>query len=101
MARATVRIPVTHQNFLSANLDFGLTAGQAASLSDMVFEFLEDGEVRLESFSSSGGCSENGALDVDEEDDDKEKNSSSEEEKKNFWDSQHQTLQVISFYCTQ
>lgn len=94
MARATARIPAIHRNFLSANLELGFTAGQAASLSDMAFGFLEDGEGWPESFSSTGGCSENGALDDDEDDDDKEKNSSSVEENKNFWESQHQILHV-------
>ncbi|RVW95924.1 hypothetical protein CK203_025819 [Vitis vinifera] len=92
MARATARIPAIHRNFLSANLELGFTAGQAASLSDMAFGFLEDGEGWPESFSSTGGCSENGALDDDEDDADKEKNSSSVEENKNFWESQHQIL---------
>ena len=100
MDRATVRIPITHLNFLSSNLDFELTAGQAAGLSDMAFGFLEDGEGwPPESFSSTDGSSENGALDDDDdEDDDKEKKSSSEEDKKNFWESQHQTLHVNSFF---
>lgn len=93
MARATARI---HRNFLFANLDFGSTAGQAASLSDVAFEFLEDSEGWPESFSSGGGRDENEAiLDGEEEDeDDQEKNPNSTEENNNFWETQHQNLHV-------
>lgn len=72
----------------------------AASLSDMVFGFLEDGEDLPESVSSEKGCGEIENFD----DEDGEKDSiSNVEERKSYWENQHQILQVLSsvlFYHT-
>lgn len=63
----------------------------AASLSDMVFGFLEDGEGLPGSISSEEGCGEIENFDEDEEKDD----IGNVEEDKSYWENQHQILQVL------
>lgn len=64
----------------------------AVSLSDMVFGFLEDGEGLPGSISSEEGCGEIENFDEDEERD----NIGNVEEDKNYWENQHQILQVLT-----
>ncbi|GLT64459.1 hypothetical protein SLA2020_369520 [Shorea laevis] len=60
----------------------------AASFSEMVFGFLEDGEGLPESVSSDEGCRE--IEDLDDQDD----NGNVEDQDKSFWENQHQLLQA-------
>ncbi|KAM3700321.1 hypothetical protein ACJW31_05G089800 [Castanea mollissima] len=62
----------------------------AASFSDMVFGFLEDGEGLPESVSSEEGCGE--IENFDDEDEEKD-NIGNVEEDKSYWENQHQILQ--------
>jgi hypothetical protein len=62
----------------------------AASLSDMVFGFLEDGDWSSGS-SGSEGCHENEMLELEDEG---EENNGNVEEDKSFWENQHQLLHV-------
>jgi hypothetical protein len=67
----------------------------AASLSGMVFGFLEEGEGLPESVSSEEeGCREIEDLEEDEDQKGKDDNGNVEAEDKTFWENQHQLLQV-------
>lgn len=65
-------------------------------MSDMIFGFLEEGDLGLpESVSSEEGSSEMENLEMEEE---RENNGNNVEEDKSFWENQHQLLQVINFF---
>ncbi|KAB5560606.1 hypothetical protein DKX38_005563 [Salix brachista] len=90
MPGARIRIPFSQQNLMSNFNQFEFLDEPAASLSDMVFKFLEDGDWS----SGSEGCRENEMLEL--EDEGEEKNGNVEEDK-SFWENQHQLLHATLF----
>lgn len=67
---------------------------EVSSFSDMVFGFLDDGELLpAEGFGSSFDSQESETTAFDENDEEKE-NGESLEESKSFWETQNQILQV-------
>lgn len=93
------RFPVvSHRDWTYNNSSKFMPPAQetAASLSDMIFGFLEEGDLGLpESVSSEEGSSEMENLEMEEE---RENNGNNAEEDKSFWENQHQLLQVINFF---
>ena len=87
MPGARIRIPFSQQNLMSNINQLEFLDEPAASLSDMVFKFLEDGDCS----SGSEGCRENEMLELEDEG---EENNGNVEEDKSFWENQHQLLHV-------
>lgn len=90
MPGARIRIPFNQRNLMSNINQFEFLDEPAASLSDMVFGFLEDGDWSSGS-SGSEGCHENEMLELEDEG---EENNGNIEEDKSFWENQHQLLHV-------
>ncbi|KAJ6364207.1 hypothetical protein OIU76_029194 [Salix suchowensis] len=90
MPGARIRIPFSQQNLMSNFNQFEFLDEPAASLSDMVFKFLEDGDWS----SGSEGCRENEMLELEDEG---EENNGDVEEDKSFWENQHQLLHATLF----
>lgn len=93
MPGARIRIPFNQRNLMSNINQFEFLDEPAASLSDMVFGFLEDGDWSSGS-SGSEGCHENEMLELEDEG---EENDGNVEEDKSFWESQHQLLHATLF----
>lgn len=92
MPSARMRIPIYPHDFAGDGRELQFHDQPAGTFSDMVFGFLEDSYE--ESFRASPGSEEGRENEeVDEENEERSANESVEDDK-NFWEKQHQLLQV-------
>ncbi|KAL7215984.1 hypothetical protein ACSBR1_028019 [Camellia fascicularis] len=90
MARATVKIPINRLNSDEAVK----YCGRQESVVDLIFGFLEEGDVSSDSSCNSGNSSNYGGLhDMDVDDELVDNNVNSVDEDKAFWESKDQLLQ--------
>ena len=66
-----------------------------ASVGDVEFEFLDDGNMLLAPSASSDECDHPNGMELDEDEEEKDQDGT-REENRSFWENQHQVLQVIN-----
>ncbi|XWS15746.1 hypothetical protein CRYUN_Cryun34aG0028500 [Craigia yunnanensis] len=98
MAGAATRISWNHRNLTYGFQKFNIPEKPDSNLSDMEFEFLEDGDQGFPGSSNADEFRRNEMVDgggeLGDDDEEKENDGSSVENNKSFWENQHQVLQA-------